>query len=74
MSIRLFRNAFRDLMRLRFGPPMNPSLQLAGGVPLQPTFEDVDDVDEAATSDSFWFAAPKRKVSKYAHNEMYNTY
>ena len=41
MSIRLFRNAFRDLFRFRLGPPaMNPSLQIAG-MPQKAMLEDL---------------------------------
>ena len=63
MPLRLFRNAFRDLFRFRFGPPMNSSLQIAG-IPMPQAMldHDDDDVFEEETSDSFWFAAPKRKV------------
>ena len=74
MSIRLFRNAFRDLFRFRLGPPaMNPSLQIAG-MP-QTMLEDLDDDDgDDETSDSFWFAAPKRKVCLlYFRNTMLYT-
>ena len=67
MSIRLFRNAFRDLFRFRLGPPaMNPSLQIAG-MP-QTMLEDLDYDDDDETSDSFWFAAPKRKVCLLLHH------
>ena len=41
---------------------MNSSLQIAGIPMPQAMLDHDDDVFEEETSDSFWFAAPKRKV------------